>query len=41
LSYKPDTCFHPKGETVYVFTKENFMPEKNVIVYIRPLAADR
>jgi len=41
LSYKPDTCFQPKGETVYVFTKENFMPEKNVIVYFRPLAADR
>ena len=35
LSYKPDTCFHPEGETVYVFIKENFMPEKNVIVYFK------
>jgi hypothetical protein len=35
LSYKPDTCFYPEGVTVYVFIKENFMPEKNVIVYFK------
>jgi hypothetical protein len=35
LSYTPDTCFHPTGEDVYVFSKRNFMPERNIIVYFR------
>jgi hypothetical protein len=35
LSYKPDTCFHPRGEYVYVFSKKNFMPEKNIIIYFK------
>jgi hypothetical protein len=35
LSYEPDTSFHPKSELVYVFTKKNFMPDKNVIVYFK------
>ncbi len=33
LSYQPDTCFHPKNERVCVFTKEHFMPDRNIIVY--------